>query len=181
MTIRAASKPKLGYDDYAKIPDDGQRHEIVDGEHFVNPAPTPYHQTVSRRLQFQLYSQLETRGLGEVFDAPIDVQLSDHDIVQPDLAVVLSRNKSIITSTRIRGTPDLIVEILSPSSVKLDRVHKKGLYQRTGVPEFWIVDPAQRSIEQHVLVDGIFQLQPTAETIPLAVVKGIAVTIRDVW
>jgi len=181
MTIHAASKPKLGYDDYAKIPDDGQRHEIVDGKHFVNPASTPYHQTVSRRLHHQLYKQIELSGRGEVYYAPVDVQLSDHDIVQPDIVLVLTRNKSIITSTRIHGIPDLIVEILSPSSAKLDRVHKKELYQRAGVPEFWLVDPAQRTLEQLIAVNGKFELRPSADKVHVATVENVTVRLADVW
>jgi len=181
MAIHAQSTPKLGYDDYVKIPDDGLRHEIVDGVHFVNSAPSPYHQTVSRRIQFQLYSQLELTGLGEVYDAPVDVELSDHDIVQPDLVVVLAKNKPIIIPSRIKGIPDLLVEILSPSSVKLDRVHKMHAYEQTGVPEFWIVDPTQRTIEQYVLVDGVYQLQPAADKIELTTLKNIVVKLADVW
>jgi hypothetical protein len=76
---------KLGYRDYAAIAADGQRHEIIDGEHYVNPAPNLYHQTVSKRLQYQLYMKIELTGLGTLYNAPCDVQLSDHDIVQPDL------------------------------------------------------------------------------------------------
>ena len=73
----------MGYPEYARFPDDGRRHEVIDGEHVVNPAPDMYHQLLSRRIQFQLYAQIELRGLGEVIDAPADLQLSDWDIVYP--------------------------------------------------------------------------------------------------
>src|SRR5262245_10741234 len=125
MTIGINSSVKLGYAHYVCFPDDGRRHEIIDGAHFVNPAPSTYHQTVSKRLQFQLYSQIERAGLGEVFNVPIDVQLSEHDIVQPDLVVVLKAKKTIITPTKIKGVPDLIVEIISVSSADNDRTLKK--------------------------------------------------------
>ena len=143
---------KLTYDDYALIPDDGMRHEIIEGRHYMNPAPSPRHQTISRRIQFQLYQQIELAGRGQVFNAPIDLQLSDFDVVQPDLVVVLQQNQ-IITPTRIRGVPDLVVEILSSSNQGYDREVKKRLYQRHAVPAYWIVDPECDSIEQNCL-DG---------------------------
>ena len=108
-------KPRWDYAAYAAIASDGKRHEIIDGEHFVNPAPNLYHQEVSRHIQFQLYTQIELAGLGKVINAPVDLQLSDHDIVQPDLVVVTHSRKHIMTPTKIRGVPDLVVEILSPS------------------------------------------------------------------
>ena len=89
MSSKTPLRGKLGYQEYACFPADGQRHEVVDGEHIVNPAPDTYHQTLSRRIQFQLYTQIELPGRGVVFDATTDLQLSHFDIVQPDLIVVL--------------------------------------------------------------------------------------------
>ena len=122
MATGTEIKEKLGYAQYLTFPDDGNRHEIINGEHYMNAAPSTYHQTVSRRIQFQLYTQIELRGLGAVYDAPVDVQLSDNDIVQPDLVVVLNANRSIIIPAKIVGVPDMIVEIISPSSSENDRV-----------------------------------------------------------
>jgi hypothetical protein len=101
-------RSRWDYAAYAAIPTDGKRHEIIDGEHFVNPAPNLYHQEVSRHIQFQLYSQIELTGLGKVIDAPVDLQLSDHDIVQPDLVIVTLSRKHIMTPTKIKGVPDLV-------------------------------------------------------------------------
>ena len=100
---------KLTYDDYLLFPSDGMRHEIIHGRHYMNPAPNPRHQTVSRHIQFQLYQQIELTDAGQVFDAPIDLQLSDTDVVQPDIVVVLKSNL-IITPTRLKGVPDLVIE-----------------------------------------------------------------------
>jgi Uma2 family endonuclease len=105
MPSETRLKGKLGYREYVCFPADGRRHEVIDGEHVVNPAPNTYHQTLSRRIQFQLYTQIELRGLGAVFDAPTDLQLSDVDIVQPDLIVILNRKRTIITPTKIKGVP----------------------------------------------------------------------------
>lgn len=107
------------YDAYAAIPHDGRRHEILEGEHEVNPAPSLYHQEISRRIQFQLYTQIELKEHGVVINAPIDVQLTDRDIVQPDLVIVTRQRRHIMTPIKIKGVPDLLIEILSPSIVKL--------------------------------------------------------------
>lgn len=117
-TIRK-SPTKLTYNEYVLFPDDGNRHEIIDGRHYKNATPVPRHQAISRHIQFQLYQQVELTKLGQVIDSPIDLQLSDVDVVQPDLVVVLAENR-IITQTRIRGVPNLVIEILSPSNRKHD-------------------------------------------------------------
>lgn len=141
------SPVKLTYDEYVLIPNDGHRHEIIDGRHYMNPAPSPRHQHVSRHLQFQLMQQIELKNLGQVINAPIDVQFSDCDVVQPDLVVVLKQN-AIITATRVRGVPDLVVEILSPSNRSYDMNIKRQLYEQAGVPEFWLVDPDENVVQQ---------------------------------
>jgi Uma2 family endonuclease len=172
---------KLGYREYCCFPDDGRRHEIIDGDHYVNPAPSTYHQTVSRRLQHQLYTQIELTGRGVVYNAPVDVQLTDHDIVQPDLVVVLTSRMQMITPTKIKGVPDLIVEILSPSTASNDATLKKQLYERVGVAEYWIVDPDNHTVEQLVLADGRYERRPAADAIPLSILEGVAVRLADVW
>lgn len=182
MSAEANSNVKLGYSEYVRIPDDGQRHEIVDGEHIVNPAPNLYHQTLSRRIHYQLYSQIELHGLGVVFYAPTDVQLSEWDIVQPDLIVVLNRKQAIMTATRIIGSPDLVVEILSASSVHHDRVRKLGLYCRSGIPEYWVVDPDRQVVEQYVLrSDTYVSLGHHAGMVTVQVVPDVRVDLRAVW
>ena len=172
---------KLGYREYCCFPDDGRRHEIIDGDHYVNPAPSTYHQTVSRRLQHQLYTQIELTGRGVVYNAPVDVQLTDHDIVQPDLVVVLTSRMQMITPTKIKGVPDLLVEILSPSTASNDATLKKQLYERVGVAEYWIVDPDNHTVEQLVLADGRYEQRPAADAIPLSILEGVAVRLADVW
>jgi Uma2 family endonuclease len=143
-----ATKKRWTYADYCKIPADRNRHEIVDGIHYVNPAPTPGHQTVSRRLQYELMTGIELSGLGQVFNAPIDVHLGRGSVVQPDLAVVLHKNRRIIGDKKLRGAPDLLVEIRSPRTARYDRRTKLPRYARAGVREIWIVDPELRVVEQ---------------------------------
>ena len=182
MTPETNLRGKLGYREYVCFPEDGRRHEIIDGEHVVHPAPDIYHQTLSRRIQFQLYTQIELHGLGQVFNAPTDLQLSDSDIVQPDLIIVLSRVRNIITPKKIKGTPDLVVEILSKSSVGNDRVLKKELYRRSAVPEYWIVDPDDHAVEQYVLRDDAYELiGAQTAVISLQVLDGVRVDLSQVW
>jgi Uma2 family endonuclease len=181
MAPPTSTSRKLDYTDYAAIPDDGRRHEIIDGEHYVNPAPNLYHQAVSKRLQYQLYTKIELAGLGTLYDAPCDVQLSDHDVVQPDLLVVLSSRSRIFTPTKVKGAPDLLVEILSPSSVQYDRNLKKKLYQRSGVREYWIVDPAEHSLEQFVLKEGEYQSRVVGDAVRPEFVDGIVIQLDEIW
>lgn len=181
MTADTTVRKKLTYDDYAQIPEDGCQHEIIDGEHYVNLAPSTYHQAVSRRLQFLLYVQIEQTQRGVVINAPYDVQVFTHDILQPDLVVVLNASQHIITPSRIQGTPDLVVEILSMSSEARDRKLKRARYQKAGVPEYWIVDPCEHKVEQLVLRDGVYELLPTADVLQLTILEGVFVRLDEVW
>lgn len=154
-------KRKLDYSDYLATPDDGKRYEIVQGDLYVTPSPTPMHQRVSRRLERQLEDWFHTRSLGEVFDAPIDLILTNHDVVVPDLLVV--SDPSSVSKRGVEGPPLLVVEILSPSTRKQDRGVKARRYAETGVEHYWIVDPDARRIECHRLTDGTYRLCAEAE------------------
>jgi len=136
---------KLTYDDYARIPDDGQRHEIIDGEHYAMPAPSRRHQRLSLELGSRLHLFVKDRRLGEVYDAPFDVLLSRHNIVQPDLMFISSERIGIVTDDNVQGAPDLIIEILSASTRRLDETVKLGLYDRYSVPEYWTFDTDRKT------------------------------------
>ncbi len=182
MPIRINSQTKLTYDDYVLFPEDGRRHELVDGEHIVNPAPDTYHQKVSRKIQFQLFRQIEEGGLGEVYNAPTDLQFTEIDVVQPDLIVVLAARTRIITPKKIKGVPDLVVEIISPSTERNDRNLKKGLYERAGVPEYWIVDPEEHVVEQCVLRNDALELAGKhEESVAFQQLEGVTVDLTKVW
>lgn len=146
------------YEDLRLMPDDGQRYEVIDGDLLVTPAPTITHQTVSKRIQFALMQQIEQRGLGQVFSAPTDVIFSRMRTVQPDLLVVRTDRTNFITERGVETPPDLVIEILSPSTEQIDRERKAKLYASEGVREYWIVDPAQRSIELFGLAASGYEL-----------------------
>ena len=175
-------KRKLEYEDYARLPDDGKRHEILDGELYVTPAPSPLHQRVSKRLQRKLEDYFEARGLGEVFDAPIDMILGRHDIAQPDLLVVTDADQ--ISGRGIEGAPLLAVEVLSPSTRRHDREVKRRRYAALAVPHYWIVDPEARRLECYRLADGDYQHVLTGDggvTITHPDWPELPIALADLW
>jgi Uma2 family endonuclease len=136
---------KLTYEDYVLLPDDGQRHEILDGEHYVSPAPSLRHQRVSIRLSSRLFTFVDQHGLGEVFAAPADVVLSLHDVVQPDVIFIAKNRAGILTERNVQGAPDLVIEILSPSTYQADEGSKLERYDLLGVEEYWMFDLDRRT------------------------------------
>lgn len=155
--MQRALNARLTYDDYAAIPSDGQTWQIVDGEVYVTPAPTPFHQRASKRLQRQLEAYFEDAGRGEVFDAPIDLILSKHDVMQPDVVVVT--DPASITRRGIEAPPPLVVEVISPSSGDLDRQIKARRLAVFGVPHYWVLDPDERTLECYRLEAGAYVLR----------------------
>ncbi|MFL6192631.1 MAG: Uma2 family endonuclease [Thermoanaerobaculia bacterium] len=149
---------KLTYDDYVLIPEDGQRHEIIDGEHYVSPAPVPRHQIVGLRLKTRLFPFVQDRGLGQVLDAPTDVLFSRFDVVQPDLLYISNERAEILTEKNVQGAPDLVVEILSPSTRDNDEGIKLDLYERSGVLEYWIFDPVLKKAQVYRRVGDRLQI-----------------------
>jgi Uma2 family endonuclease len=138
---------RLTYDDFVRIPDDGKRHEIIDGVHFVTPSPNLRHQDLVLRLGVALANCLDAHPeRGRVFVAPFDVVFSFHDVVEPDVIFVAPDQLNILTDQNIQGTPALVVEILSPSTRKRDLQPKRQLYERSGVREYWLVDPDLDSV-----------------------------------
>jgi len=177
------TKKLLTYEDYAKLSDD-KRYELIEGELFVVPSPDFHHQSISRNLEFLLWDFVKKNSLGFVFDAPFDVVLTEHDVVQPDIIFVSNGRKHIITEKNIQGGPDLLVEILSPGTRERDILVKKGLYARHGVREYWIVDPEAKTIEVMVLrgdkfaTHGIFFPEDTLES-PL--LSGFTPSLDEVF
>jgi Uma2 family endonuclease len=127
--------------DYWELPDAGPRYQLIEGELFMAPAPDRFHQDCSRNIQFAILKYLETNPIGVLYDAPFDVVLSDLNVFQPDLAFISESRRHVLTRRGAEGPPDLVVEILSPSTARLDVESKRLVYARAGVQELWIVDP----------------------------------------
>jgi Uma2 family endonuclease len=177
-----ATKKRWTYADYCRIPPDRNRHEIVDGVHFVNPAPTPAHQTVVGRLFVQLVARISDAGLGRVFVSPIDVHLGRGSVVQPDLVVVLERNLAVIGEKKLCGAPDLLVEVRSPGTARYDRRIKLSRYARAGVREIWLVDPEQCLVEQFETVARRCVLVGTHdERVRLRILPRVAIALGRVF
>lgn len=134
---------------WEQLPHDEYRYEIIDGVLYMSTAPSPDHQRIDRNMLFSLHGQIDRRGRGETFYAPIGLIMPGASPVQPDLVVVLAEDAGIVGPKRIEGIPALVVEILSPSTVEYDLVTKRAIYARAGVPEYWAVHPVQRDLVVH--------------------------------
>jgi Uma2 family endonuclease len=132
---------KLTYDDFVLFPDDGKRHELIDGEHYVTPSPNMRHQQISMNLTLMIGGWLEAHPEGRLFYAPFDVVFSKFDVVEPDVLYVSNERSNILTAPNVQGAPDLVIEIGSPSTRQRDETIKRRLYERSDVIEYWIVDP----------------------------------------
>lgn len=140
----------LTYEDYANMPDDGMRYELAAGQlEAMTPAPHPKHQLVLQQLMDLLKDTCNTDYI--VFLAPVDVILSDIEVRQPDLIMLHRSRLSLLTNRGIEGPPDLVAEVLSPSTIKRDREDKRRSYSKYGVPEYWIIDMNNGHLEQYVL------------------------------
>ena len=182
MTIHTRHH-QLTIEDYLAFPEDGRKREIIEGELFEEPMPPViYHQRISKHIQFQLYMQLDKTGRGEVLDAPCGVRLTDRDVVEPDLLALAAASLGRVKEKIVDGPPELVVEILSPGSVHHDRVRKAALYARVGVPEYWIVSPEERLLEQHVLTEGHYVLAGRhADRVRCQSLPGVEVDLTQVW
>ena len=148
---------KYTHADLLAMPDDGKHREIIDGELYVTPSPVNYHQKILLNLTLALGRFLESHPIGELRFAPLDVILSEHDVLEPDLLLVLNEHKGLLQDW-VRGAPDLVVEILSPSTESRDRGLKLKAYAKYGVGEYWIVDPGTFAVEIYRLAPEGFQL-----------------------
>lgn len=180
MTV--ATRKKYTYSDFLKFPDDGNRHEILDGEWFMTPPPTPDHQRVVSNLLRLLGTHVRSRRLGEVFPSPIGVRLSAHDVVQPEVLFVSRARRSIERRDGFHGAPDLVVEVTSPSTAGIDRGPKSDLYRRSGVREYWMVDPFARTVEVRDFGrsrrTSVFQ---EGQSIGSALLPGLSLAVHELF
>ena len=179
---------RLTYDDFLLFPDDGLRHEIIDGEHYVTPSPKPRHQALLGRLYFEIESLLRQRpGTGQVFMAPLDVVFTKWDVVEPDLLFIAGDQTGIVTEKNVQGPPALVIEIVSRGTRQADEQVKRRLFDRGGVREYWIVDPEHEVVtvfrRQHdssfASVAGLRRDGSDALTTPL--MPGLVIRVSDLF
>lgn len=174
----------LTYEDYLLLPNDGKRYQILEGELDVTPAPSTTHQKVSMRLEHLLVSHVEVHHLGLVLHAPLDVVLDERNVVQPDIVFVSSIRMPIVEEERIAGAPDLVIEILSPSTARVDRGTKSAIYARHGVRWYWLVDPGKRLLEEYELRGQGYHLcgrLGAGETFSPGLFPGLAISLADLF
>lgn len=179
---------KLTYDDYVLIPDDGQRHEIIDGEHYVSPAPSLPHQDLVTELAAWLRPFAKRNGLGRVLVAPTDVLLSKHDIVQPDLLFISKDKEASRTGTGkyIAGAPDLAIEVLSESTRRMDEEIKLDLYDHAGVLEYWTFHAARKTVRVYQRKDGRLQLAAelsaaAGDVLTTSLLPGLEIPLAEIF
>lgn len=146
MAQIAYTPAPLTVHDYLALPDAGPRYQLVDGDFHMAPAPNLFHQRASRNIGHLLLTWLDQNPIGEVFYAPLDVFLTETNVFQPDILFISKSRSHLLQENGVHGAPDLVVEILSPSTSFLDLGSKKRVYARCGVRELWIVDPVERSV-----------------------------------
>jgi Uma2 family endonuclease len=183
MTGVRAAHPRVSFADLERWPEDGRRYELYDGEVFEIPSPILLHQLVSGRLYLALTAYVQTHG-GAVFYAPLDIVLTDFDVVQPDLLLFTRDREHLLNLRRVtRHAPDLAIEILSPSTAGNDRGRKLELLARHGVREYWLVDPEAVAIEVHWLTGTRFALASTAgpsDRVQSPLLPELSIVPRDV-
>jgi Uma2 family endonuclease len=168
----------LTYDDLRQMPDDGQRYEIIDGRLVVSPAPTLEHQDLVVRLCALFLAFIMPRRLGKIYTAPADVRISPENTVQPDIFFVSRERLHLRRHGVLEGAPDLVVEVLSPSTHIYDEVRKADLYARAGVREFWLVDPDDQTIRIYTLVEDRYEFVPhEGTTVRSVILPGFAVDL----
>ena len=165
--------------------DDDNYYEIIDGEMIRKSAPTPMHRRISRKVMVIIDRFISEKKTGEIFQSPIDVYLDEYNKPQPDLVFVSESKKAIITNDGIVGVPDLIIEIISPTSIIRDRIEKKALYEKMSVPEFWLIDPQYTAIEIYTLQNSRYELLSAATTLEgelkSSIFEGLAINLKDIF
>jgi Uma2 family endonuclease len=186
----SSTKPKIPftYADYKSLTaSNDQRYELIEGELYLAPAPTTIHQSTVQNLVFLLLQHVRKHRCGRVLHAPVDVVLGEgnsRSVVQPDILFVTRERSSIVEEAEITGAPDLIVEVLSPSTADRDLNMKKTLYARNGVREYWIVDPEHEQIDVHALVEDGYG-EPTryrrGTSVPSVAVSGFVAPLAEIF
>ena len=187
MSSPARSRTRLTYDDFLLFPDDGKRHELIGGEHYVTASPNVRHQRILGRLYLAIGTFLGPHPeMGQVFLSPLDVVLSRWDVVEPDLLFVAGDQDPILTAANVQGAPALVVEISSPSTRKRDLHLKRALFERTGVREYWIVDPDKDAVVVHRRTDqGQFEVlqltRGSAELLTTPLLPGLEIALTALF
>ncbi len=184
QTLPAPKIKRLTYAEYRALPENGNRYEVIQGELIMTAAPMVDHQHVSKCLFRVLDRWTQANDWGEIYYAPVEVYLGDEDFLQPDLVGISKARVGIVTDKNIVGVPDLVVEILSFSTARYDRIHKANAFARHGVPHYWILDPAPHTLEAFELEKGKYRLvsaQSEDDVFEPTLFPGLNIPLGDLW
>ena len=182
-TTQKKSSVRFTYHDYTLLSED-KRYEIIEGDLYMTPSPTTIHQRISAAIGLRLAEFILKNKLGEILYAPMDVVLSDEDVIQPDILFISNDRKGIVKPENIRGAPDLVVEILSPSTANRDLVTKKKLYARHAVREYWIVNPNEKTVEVMTWTEQGFktvQVYPRGSRLASPLLAGFSLSMDEIF
>jgi Uma2 family endonuclease len=179
--MRGHPSARWSYEDLLLVPEDGKRHELIDGEHLVSPSPTPRHQGILMNLVRVLSAHVHRTRCGKLFSAPLDVVLSPHDVVEPDILFVSAERLHVLGERYLSAAPDLTIEILSPASRRVDLVLKRHLYEKHGVTEYWIVDPEAETVEVLRRRRGHLRPEPAAAVLATPLLPGLALPLAEIF
>lgn len=185
MATRLTEKKKYTIEDYMKTPDD-IRYELIEGELLMTPSPITKHQRAVGKFYIKLDNYVTIHGLGEVFVCPYDVVLDNENVFEPDVIFVSNENSSIITEANIKGAPDFVIEVLSPSTAQRDILKKKRIYAEYGVKEYWIADPQEKRVELYILHKKQFDLKKSyaqydVDAIESVILQGLRIPLKEVF
>lgn len=182
---------KFTYEDYLLFPEDGRKREIIDGEIYgvdiaVGRSPSLRHQITCANLLQVLNAWARSSGAGTIVPAPFDVVLSNENVVQPDILFVSASRVSIVTEKNVQGAPDLVVEIVSETTRKVDETTKRKLYERYGASEYWIVDPELETVKVHRMTDRGYvraaELSREAgDTLSTPLLPGLEIPLAEIF
>jgi Uma2 family endonuclease len=179
-----AVEVKYTYQDLRSTPDDGRRYELFEGDLIVSPAPTTMHQRIVFRLSLVIGNFVQMHQLGEVLSAPCDIQFSGETVVEPDLLFVARDRASIVKEDYVQGAPDLIVEVISPTSEERDRGYKFKIYAEQGVKEYWLADYRKRVLQIFGLTSSGFQLAgefKNDDEVRSPLFPGLRFRVSELW
>lgn len=181
----ATDRVRMTYDDLVALPDDGLRHELIDGEHFVTPSPVSRHQLILGNLYRLIATHTHATKIGVTLFAPYDIVFTQYDVVEPDL-IYFSRQRyaNVVTEKNAQGPPNLAVEILSPGTRRRDEVLKRRLYERMGVDEYWIVDPKDETVRVHRRIEGKYAVTAIgrdARILTTPLLPGLDISLSELF
>lgn len=174
---------RLTVADWVDLAEESRIVEIINGEIFMAPSPSVRHQTIAKRLMIRLFMEVEDAGMGEVYFAPTGLKLRDDVVLEPDLMVVLARNRASIKAQFVEAA-DLVVEILSPGTAGRDVGIKLQRYEEAQIPEYWIVDPQRKTVEVLALVEGAYVSRGVLEegaVLTSEVLPGLSIELAEIW